>query len=330
MLLKADQLVFRRGPSAARAPADWPEPVPGPGEIVIHVSTPAVFATPRSTRSRGGCLLLGSAHHPGPSGRGAGRDPGRGHESLPPRRPRLGRVDLLGVRSPATTAGGARRTSAPVTGRPAPPPHGGYAERMIVPEAFAHRHPVFSPTARPCLRHRAGAIGFPIAPPDPPGKRPGPGPDRLRRLGAPGLEAGPAPVPRQPGSSSSCAARQSGPSPARSVQPGPATAPEPAPEPLGAIIDTTPAWTPIVAVLGNLEPGGRLVINAIRKEAVDKEALLRARLPRATSGSRRRSRASPTSLATTSASSSGSRPRSRSPQVQEFALGEANQCSFPS
>ena len=49
---------------------------------------------------------------------------------------------------------------------------------------------------------------------------------------------------------------------------------EPAPEPLGAIIDTTPAWTPIVAALGNLEPGGRLVINAIRKEEVDKDALL--------------------------------------------------------
>ena len=47
-----------------------------------------------------------------------------------------------------------------------------------------------------------------------------------------------------------------------------------APEPLQAIIDTTPAWTPVVAALGNLRPGGRLVINAIRKEDNDKEALL--------------------------------------------------------
>lgn len=47
-----------------------------------------------------------------------------------------------------------------------------------------------------------------------------------------------------------------------------------APEPLQAIIDTTPAWTPVVAALGNLRPGGRLVINAIRKEDADKEALL--------------------------------------------------------
>lgn len=47
-----------------------------------------------------------------------------------------------------------------------------------------------------------------------------------------------------------------------------------APEPLQAIIDTTPAWTPIVAALTNLRPGGRLVINAIRKEDRDKRALL--------------------------------------------------------
>jgi alcohol dehydrogenase, propanol-preferring len=43
---------------------------------------------------------------------------------------------------------------------------------------------------------------------------------------------------------------------------------------LQAIIDTTPAWTPVVAALRHLEPGGRLVINAIRKEASDKTALL--------------------------------------------------------
>ncbi len=39
-------------------------------------------------------------------------------------------------------------------------------------------------------------------------------------------------------------------------------------------IDTTPAWKPIVAALGNLEKGGRLVINAIRKEQRDKETLV--------------------------------------------------------
>jgi len=36
-----------------------------------------------------------------------------------------------------------------------------------------------------------------------------------------------------------------------------------------AIIDTTPAWKPVLAALKCLRPGGRLVINAIRKEAAD-------------------------------------------------------------
>ena len=48
-----------------------------------------------------------------------------------------------------------------------------------------------------------------------------------------------------------------------------------APEKLQAIIDTTPAWTPVVEALANLKPGGRLVINAIRKEEADQQALLR-------------------------------------------------------
>jgi propanol-preferring alcohol dehydrogenase len=50
---------------------------------------------------------------------------------------------------------------------------------------------------------------------------------------------------------------------------------ERAPEPLDAIIDTTPAWTPVVEALANLHPGGRLVINAIRKEDTDKNSLLK-------------------------------------------------------
>ena len=40
-----------------------------------------------------------------------------------------------------------------------------------------------------------------------------------------------------------------------------------------AIIDTTPAWRPVVSALEALAPGGRLVINAIRKEDGDKELL---------------------------------------------------------
>ena len=50
---------------------------------------------------------------------------------------------------------------------------------------------------------------------------------------------------------------------------------ERSPAKLHAIIDTTPVWSPIVQALENLEAGGRLVINAIRKEDGDKNALLR-------------------------------------------------------
>ncbi|MGZ5000479.1 MAG: zinc-dependent alcohol dehydrogenase family protein [Methylomonas sp.] len=46
-----------------------------------------------------------------------------------------------------------------------------------------------------------------------------------------------------------------------------------APHKLDSIIDTTPAWQPVVEALANLEAGGRLVINAIRKEG-DKNSLL--------------------------------------------------------
>ena len=46
-----------------------------------------------------------------------------------------------------------------------------------------------------------------------------------------------------------------------------------APVQLDAIIDTTPAWTPVVKALENLAPNGRLVVNAIRKEETDKSVL---------------------------------------------------------
>jgi alcohol dehydrogenase, propanol-preferring len=49
---------------------------------------------------------------------------------------------------------------------------------------------------------------------------------------------------------------------------------ERSPQTLHAIIDTTPAWKPVVEAMANLCPGGRLVINAIRKEDNDKDYLL--------------------------------------------------------
>lgn len=55
---------------------------------------------------------------------------------------------------------------------------------------------------------------------------------------------------------------------------------EPPPEPLDAVIDTTPAWKPIVFALQHLKSGGRLVINAIRKEPLDQDILMRLDYPR--------------------------------------------------
>lgn len=40
-----------------------------------------------------------------------------------------------------------------------------------------------------------------------------------------------------------------------------------------AIVDTTPAWKPVLAALAVLRPGGRLVINAIRKESGDRDLM---------------------------------------------------------
>lgn len=54
---------------------------------------------------------------------------------------------------------------------------------------------------------------------------------------------------------------------------------ETSPERLDCIIDTTPVWKPIVEALKNLRAGGRLVINAIRKENVDREYLLKLDYP---------------------------------------------------
>jgi propanol-preferring alcohol dehydrogenase len=47
------------------------------------------------------------------------------------------------------------------------------------------------------------------------------------------------------------------------------------PQPLDAVIDTTPVWKPLVELLPKLVPGGRFVINAISKSSADQNELLR-------------------------------------------------------
>jgi alcohol dehydrogenase, propanol-preferring len=50
-------------------------------------------------------------------------------------------------------------------------------------------------------------------------------------------------------------------------------------EVLDSIIDTTPVWVPVSEALKRIKPGGRVVINAIRKEEIDKEILLKLDYP---------------------------------------------------
>lgn len=52
------------------------------------------------------------------------------------------------------------------------------------------------------------------------------------------------------------------------------------PEKLHCIIDTTPVWKPVVEALNNLTKGGRLVVNAIRKEDFDKDYLMNLDYPK--------------------------------------------------
>jgi propanol-preferring alcohol dehydrogenase len=151
---------------------------------------------------------------------------------------------------------------------------GGYAEYAVVPEAFAYAIPeVFSDAeAAPLLC--AGAIGYRSL--------------RLANmkngdeLGLTGFGASAHLVlkmarHRYPDSKVFVFSRTAGERTfARELGAAWAGAPEEEPpEKLRAIIDTTPAWLTVVEALKNIEKGGRLVINAIRKEEGDKDALRR-------------------------------------------------------
>ncbi|HIC85569.1 MAG TPA: alcohol dehydrogenase, partial [Desulfobacterales bacterium] len=161
------------------------------------------------------------------------------------------------------------------TGRDA---NGGYAEYMVVPEAFAHPIPeVFSdPEAAPLLC--AGAIGYRSL--------------RLtglvdgQNLGLTGFGASGHLVMKMvrhlyPNTKVYVFARSEK-EREFALELGAVWAgdtEEESPERLHSIIDTTPVWRPVVEALKNLRPGGRLVINAIRKEDVDKDYLLRLDYP---------------------------------------------------
>lgn len=260
---------LRENPTPLSA-ADWPDSTPGPGEVSIRVSACGVCHTELDEIE--------------------GRTP-------PPRLPVIlghqvvGTIDGLGEGTSGVSTGErvgvawiysacgrcafCRRGEENLcgefraTGRDA---HGGYAERMTVRAEFTHPIPKIFSDAEAAPLLCAGAIGF-------------------RSLRLAGLRDGQSLGLTGFGASAHLVlqlARHQFPNSrvfvfARNEEErsfaqelGAAWAgdtAEPPPEPLHAIIDTTPVWTPVVAALKNLEPGGRLVINAIRKEDADKAVL---------------------------------------------------------
>ncbi len=268
------RILENRQPLAAR---EIPEPVPGPGEILLKVRACGVCHTELDeiegrTPPPGLPVILGHQVVGTVAGRGDGANRFQVGE----------RVGVAWIFSACGRCEFCRRGDENLcpefraTGRDA---HGGYAEYMKVSEGFAYPIPKrFSDIqAAPLLC--AGAIGYRSI--------------RLTglsngmRLGLTGFGASAHLVlkmirHRYPATrvyvfarseTEQAFARELG-----AVWAGSTEARSP--EPLHAIIDTTPAWTPVVAALENLVPGGRLVINAIRKESRDREKLLALDYPR--------------------------------------------------
>jgi propanol-preferring alcohol dehydrogenase len=256
--------------------AEWPNPSPGAGEVLIRVSTCGVCHTELDEIE--------------------GRTP-------PPRLPVIlghqvvGRIEAMGEETNDLAVGDrvgvawifsacgrcefclrSEENLCPdfrATGRDA---NGGYAALMVAPAGFVHRIPdaLSDVEAAPLLC--AGAIGYRsmrLA-----------GLQNGQRLGLTGFGASAHLVLKlvrhhYPDTQVSVFARseaeQSFARELGAVWAGAADGH--APERLHAIIDTTPAWRPFVRALENLLPGGRLVINAIRKQDDDKSALLDIEYP---------------------------------------------------
>jgi len=250
---------------------DIPEPVPGEGEVLLKVSVCGVCHTELDEiEGRTPPLRLPVVLGHQVVGRVAALGPGAG----------LHRVgDRVGVAWIFSACGECAACRAGLenlcadfraTGRDA---DGGYAESMTVPERFAYELPasVSDLEAAPLLC--AGAIGYRSLALT--GLRNG------RRLGLTGFGASAHLVLKMaryrfPDSPVYVFARSER-ERSFALELGAVWAggtEEKSPEKLHAVIDTTPAWMPVREALGNLAPGGRLVINAIRKEEKDKESLL--------------------------------------------------------
>ena len=271
-----DRIVSLGDDRAPLRPAALPDPRPGRGEILLKVSACGVCHTELDEiegRTPPPRLPVIPGHQV--VGRVAENGPGSA------RFPVGARVGVAWIFSacgtcPQCLAG--NENLCPdfrATGRDA---DGGYAEYMAVPEAFAHPVPeVFSDAqAAPLLC--AGAVGYRslrLA-----GLRDG------QVLGLTGFGASGHLVlktarhlyPR----SKICVFARSGGERDFARQLGAAwtgNIDDRPPEPCDAVIDTTPAWGPVVEALASLKSGGRLVINAIRKEDDDRDRLLQLDYP---------------------------------------------------
>ncbi|MDR4508428.1 MAG: zinc-dependent alcohol dehydrogenase family protein [Candidatus Brocadiaceae bacterium] len=205
--------------------------------------------------------------------------------------------------------------------------NGGYAEYMTVPEEFAYRIPGNFSDAEAAPLLCAGAIGYRSL--------------RLtnikdgQNLGLTGFGASAHLVlkmvkHRYPNTKIFVFARNYG-ERAFAMELGAVWAgdtTEESPEKLAGIIDTTPAWKPVVAALKNLAPEGRLVINAIRKEDADKEFL--AQLDYSTHLWMEKEIKSVANVSRRDISEflTVADEISIKPEVQEFSLKEANKALF--
>jgi alcohol dehydrogenase, propanol-preferring len=251
--------------------AALPDPVPGPGEILVRVSTCGVCHTELDEiegRTPPPQLPVVLGHQV--VGRVVGLGAGAGSFQTDER---VGVAWIYSACGVCEFCCSGQENLCPkfrATGRDA---HGGYAELMVVPERFAYRIPEAFTDAEAAPLLCAGAIGYRSL--------------RLsglcdgQNLGLTGFGASAHLVlkmvrHRFPRSRvfvfSRTEAEQAFSRELGAAWAGDTT--ERAPELLHCLIDTTPVWRPVVEALRNLVPGGRLVINAIRKEDGDKAALL--------------------------------------------------------
>lgn len=244
---------------------EWPDPTPGSGQVLIEVAACGVCHTELDEiegRTPPPRLPVVPGHEI--VGRVVERGPGAGRHQL---------GDRVGVGWIFASTGAPDENLSPefrATGRDA---DGGYAERVVVAERYAYPIPEAFDDVHAAPLLCAGAIGYRalrLA-----GIHDG---DQLGLTGFGGSGHLVLQLARHlyPHSDVSVFARDPS-EQAFARELGAVWAGDTAETPpckLHAIIDTTPAWTPVIAALAALRPGGRLVINAIRKHDRDKDAWL--------------------------------------------------------